>query len=115
MKTEQTVQLLPNLEDLYPVSKKELKKTSEVLANAFSKDPIFEEMQISGELIIKMYEMIIRVSLRYGNESNDEELNHYNKEKIKRIFLGAVVSLFSHMICRSRYKSGFFASFGISS
>ncbi|MFX0074415.1 MAG: GNAT family N-acetyltransferase [Candidatus Hermodarchaeota archaeon] len=49
------------------MSKKELKKASEVLANAFSKDPIFEEMQISKELIIRMYEMIIRVSLRYGN------------------------------------------------
>ncbi len=63
------------LENLYPVSKKELKEVCKVLGDAFSKDPLMEAWDLKGEEISKMYEMFIRYCLRYGRVyATSEEL-----------------------------------------
>ncbi len=54
-------------DNLYPVSKKELKNISRVLANAFSEDPIIKAMNLESKEINWMYEIPIRSGLRYGN------------------------------------------------
>ena len=53
-------------DELYPIGKKELKKASKVLANAFSEDPIINKMDLSSDFIESMYEIPIRSGLRYG-------------------------------------------------
>ena len=55
------------LDNLYPVSKKELKDVCKVLGDAFSKDPFMEAWDLKGEEINTCYEMFIRYSLRYGH------------------------------------------------
>ena len=52
--------------NLYPVSKKELKEVSFVLADAFSEDEMFKIMKFKIEEIALIYELLIRISLRYG-------------------------------------------------
>ncbi|MBY9006073.1 MAG: GNAT family N-acetyltransferase [Candidatus Lokiarchaeota archaeon] len=56
---------------LYPVHKKDIKKASSVLANAFSEDPIWKriinEFNLNNETIPKIYEMPIRYCMRYGD------------------------------------------------
>ena len=54
-------------DNLYPVSKKELKEVCRVLANAFSKDPIIKTLKFGIEETIAKYEIPIRFCLRYGN------------------------------------------------
>jgi hypothetical protein len=55
------------IDNLYPVSKKELKDVCKVLGDAFSKDPLMEAWNLKGEEIDTCYEMFIRYCLRYGN------------------------------------------------
>jgi len=55
------------LDNLYPVSKKELKAVCKVLGDAFSKDPLMEAWNLKGEEIDTCYEMFIRYCLRYGS------------------------------------------------
>ena len=54
-------------DNLYKVSKKELKIVCRVLANAFSEDPLLIAMNMESEEIETMYEFSIRTTLRYGN------------------------------------------------
>ena len=54
-------------DNLYKVSKKELKIVCRVLANAFSEDPLLIAMNMESEEIETMYEFSIRTALRYGN------------------------------------------------
>ena len=55
------------LDNLYPVSKKDLKDVCKVLGDAFSKDPLMEAWDLKGEEINTWYEMFIRYCLRYGS------------------------------------------------
>ncbi len=55
------------LDNLYLISKKELREVSKVLGDAFSKDPLMEAWGLEGEEIDTCYEMFIRYCLRYGS------------------------------------------------
>ena len=55
------------LDNLYPISKKELKEVCKVLGDAFSKDPLMEAWNLKGEEIDTCYEMFIRYCIRYGS------------------------------------------------
>jgi len=48
------------LDNLYPLSKNDLKNTSTDLASAFSNDPIIKAMNLEVEEIKLMYEIPVR-------------------------------------------------------
>ncbi|MCP4134154.1 MAG: GNAT family N-acetyltransferase [bacterium] len=54
------------IDELYPVSKKECKAASQILANSFSEKPMLKKLNIPMEDMRNMFEMMIRFSLRYG-------------------------------------------------
>ena len=54
-------------DNLYSVSKKDLKDVCRALANAFSEDPIIKALKFESEETISMYEIPIRLGLRYGS------------------------------------------------
>ena len=54
-------------DNLYPVSKKELKDASRVLANAFSEDPLLKALEFEIKENASVYEPFLRLCLKYGS------------------------------------------------
>ena len=57
---------MTSIDEFYPLSKREYKAASQILANAFSEKPMLKKLNIPIEDIQNMFEMMIRFSLRYG-------------------------------------------------
>ena len=85
-------------DNLYPISKKDLKDVCRVLANAFSEDPIIKKMGLENEEIITLYEIPIKTALRYDKVFATSE----NLEGIIAFVLG----MYGNMKMRNIIRSG---------
>ncbi|MFC1670233.1 GNAT family N-acetyltransferase [Spirochaetota bacterium] len=61
------------IDTLYPLTRQQCKRASEILANAFSEKPMLKLLKIPTEDMRNMFEMMVRFSLRYGEVYSTSE------------------------------------------